>query len=88
MNETTLLIIDDETDLLEELKPFLERSGFVVHTAEDGERGLAAVATLRPDLIILDVLMPRLNGREVLRRLRQADDWTPVILLTQIGTPA
>lgn len=88
MNQTTLLIVDDEADLLSELKPFLERSGFVVHTAEDGERGLAAVETLRPDLIILDVLMPRLNGREVLRRLRQADDWTPVILLTQIGTPA
>ena len=88
MNDTTLLIVDDEIDLLAELKPFLERSGFVVHTAQDGEQGLAAVAELRPDLIILDVLMPRLNGREVLRRLRQANDWTPVILLTQIGTPA
>lgn len=88
MSDTTLLIVDDEADLLAELKPFLERSGFVVHTAADGEQGLAAVGRLRPDLIILDVLMPRLNGREMLRRLRQADDWTPVILLTQIGTPA
>ncbi len=88
MNKTTLLIVDDETDLLAELKPLLERSGFAVETASDGEQALHRVETVHPNLIILDVLMPRLDGREVLRRLRQADDWTPVILLTQVGTPA
>ena len=88
MSDTTLLIVDDEADLLAELKPFLERSGFIVHTAMDGEQALTVAASQHPDLIILDVLMPRLNGREVLRRLRQAGDWTPIILLTQVGTPA
>lgn len=88
MSEITLLVVDDEADLLAELKPFLERSGYIVHTATNGEQGLTAVSTISPDLIILDVLMPRLNGREMLRRLRQANDWTPVILLTQVGTPA
>jgi DNA-binding response OmpR family regulator len=42
----------------------------------------------RPNLIVLDVLMPRMDGRQVLRRMRQAGDWTPVILLTQVGAPA
>ena len=88
MSKTTLLLVDDEADLLAELVPFLERSGFVVETASDGEQALRQVESVRPDLIILDVLMPRLHGRDVLRRLRQAGDWTPVILLTQVGTPA
>lgn len=87
MNEKTkLLIVDDEVDLLAELKPLLERSGYAVVTATDGEEALERVRQERPELIILDVMMPRLDGREVLRRLRQQDDWTPVILLTQVGS--
>ena len=84
--KTKLLIVDDEVDLLAELRPLLERSGYNVVTATDGQRALAKVRETRPDLIILDVMMPRLDGREVLRRLRQEDDWTPVILLTQVGS--
>ena len=84
--KTRLLIVDDETDLLAELKPLLERSGYDVVTAIDGEQALERVSETNPDLIILDVMMPRLDGREVLRRLRQQDDWTPVILLTQVGS--
>jgi DNA-binding response OmpR family regulator len=86
MNKTHLLLVDDEADLLAELKPLFERMGFTVSTAPDGERALSAVEQTHPDLIVLDVLMPRLDGREVLRRLRQSDDWTPVILLSQVGT--
>jgi DNA-binding response OmpR family regulator len=81
-----LLIVDDETDLLAELKPLLERSGFEVVTAIDGEQALQRVEEAAPDLIVLDVLMPHLDGREVLRRLRSSNNWTPVILLTQVGT--
>ena len=88
MDKSTLLVVDDEPDLLAELKPLLERSGYIVHTATDGIQALELVNRTRPDLIILDVLMPRLDGRETLRRLRHAEDWTPVILLTQVGTPA
>jgi len=83
-----LLIADDEADLLAELQPLLERAGFEVVTANDGLQVLELAPRAKPDLIILDVLMPRLNGRETLRRLRQRNDWTPVILLTQVGTPA
>src|SRR4051812_37978527 len=88
MTKPRLLIVDDEADLLAELQPLLERSGFEVVTAADGQQGLDAAARESLDLIVLDVLMPRLDGREMLRRLRQAGNWTPVILLTRVGTPA
>lgn len=81
-----LLIVDDEVDLLAELQPMLTRAGYQVVTAQDGEAALVLVAQEAPDLIILDVLMPKLDGRATLRRLREQDNWTPVILLTQINT--
>ena len=80
-----ILLVDDEQAITANLSPFLERSGFVVAVAADGETGLAQVSGFSPDLIVLDILMPRLDGRETLRRLRQAGNWTPVILLTQVG---
>ena len=80
-----ILLVDDEKAITANLKPFLERSGFAVDTAADGEEAMAKIRAFDPELLVLDVLMPRLDGREVLRRLRRADDWTPVILLTQVG---
>jgi DNA-binding response OmpR family regulator len=80
-----VLLVDDEAAITDNLAPFLERAGFTVAVAADGEEALRQVGAFAPDLIILDVLMPRLDGREVLRNLRQADNWTPVILLTQVG---
>lgn len=79
------MLIDDEEAITTNLSPFLERAGFDVAVAVDGEDALRQIPSFHPDLIVLDVLMPRMNGREVLRRLRQADNWTPVILLTQVG---
>ena len=80
-----ILLVDDEQAITANLAPFLERSGFVVAVAADGEEALRQVASFGPDLTVLDILMPRVDGREVLRRLRQAGNWTPVILLTQVG---
>jgi DNA-binding response OmpR family regulator len=80
-----VLLVDDEQAITSNLAPFLERAGFSVAVAADGEEALSEISSSRPSLIVLDVLMPRLDGREVLRRLRQHDDWTPVILLTQVG---
>ncbi len=82
-----ILLVDDESAITTNLAPFLERAGFTVTTAQDGETALRLVNETRPDLTILDVLMPRLDGRAVLRRLRQAGNFTPVILLTQVGSP-
>jgi DNA-binding response OmpR family regulator len=83
--KSKILLVDDEQAITDNLTPFLERSGFGVAVAADGEEALGQVSDFSPDLIILDILMPRLDGRETLRRLRQAGNWTPVILLTQVG---
>jgi DNA-binding response OmpR family regulator len=85
MASTKILLVDDEQAITANLSPFLERAGFAVTVAADGEEALHQVGGSGPDLIIMDILMPRLDGREALRRLRQAGDWTPVILLTQVG---
>jgi DNA-binding response OmpR family regulator len=81
----TILLVDDETPITANLAPFLERTGFRVIIASDGEQALQKIAENRPDLVVLDVLMPRLDGREVLRRLRREGNWLPIILLTQVG---
>jgi len=85
VNKPRLLLVDDELAITTNLAPFLERVGFDVTVAADGEEALRQVGARTPELIILDVLMPKLDGREVLRRLRQAGNWTPVILLTRVG---
>ncbi len=80
-----VLLVDDERAITSNLAPFLERAGFEVGIAADGEEALAQVDRFGPNLIVLDILMPRLGGREVLRCLRQDGNWIPVILLTQVG---
>ncbi len=82
-----ILLVDDDEAITANLAPFLERAGFAVAVAADGEAALERIASAQPDLIVLDVLMPRLDGRETLRRLRHAGNRTPVILLTQVGSP-
>lgn len=83
-----ILLVDDEASITSTLTTFLQLSGFEVSVAQNGEQALETLEQLRPDLIVLDVLMPRLDGRETLRRLRHRGDWTPVILLTQISGTA
>lgn len=84
-SKSTILLVDDEPDITANLASFLERSGFATATAADGEEALQQIEALSPDLIVLDVMMPKIDGREVLRRLRQDGNWVPVILLTQVG---
>ncbi len=80
-----ILLVDDERAITDNLAPFMARTGFTVEVAVDGEDALHKAARFAPDLIVSDILMPRLDGREMLRRLRRDGDWTPVILLTQVG---
>ena len=84
-HKAKLLLVDDESAITDRLAPFLQRAGFEVEVAQDGEDALAKTASNSPDLIIMDVLMPRMDGRAALRQLRLEDNWTPVILLTQVG---
>src|ERR1044071_6123713 len=83
-NRPTLLLADDDPTIADSLAPFLERAGFHVLVVSDGMNALEKVQAHHPELIILDVLMPRMDGRETLRRLRKAKIWTPTILLTQV----
>jgi DNA-binding response OmpR family regulator len=81
----TILLADDDPTIADSLAPFLERAGFHVLVVADGMAALDKAQKHHPDLIILDVLMPRMDGRETLRRLRKSNIWTPTILLTQVG---
>ena len=82
----SVLLVDDEAAIIDGLAPFLRRCGFTVHTARDGEEGLAAHGRLEPDIVVSDIMMPHMDGREMVRRIRAGGTWTPVILLTQIDT--
>ncbi|SCY39919.1 DNA-binding response regulator, OmpR family, contains REC and winged-helix (wHTH) domain [Microbacterium sp. LKL04] len=80
-----LLLVDDEQSITESLAPFLSRSGFDVDVAADGAAALRIIESRHPDIVVSDVVMPVVDGRELLRRLRRAGDTTPVILLTHVG---
>jgi DNA-binding response OmpR family regulator len=80
-----ILLVDDEAAITDNLTPFLQRSGFDISTASNGEEALKIIGTEDINLVVSDVLMPKMDGRELLRNLRTADNWIPVILLTQVG---
>ena len=86
----TVLVMDDEQDILDLVRFRLEHDGYRVLTASDGQTGLTLAQQERPDLCILDVMMPKLSGLEVLARLRAdpATAATRVILLTARGQDA
>jgi DNA-binding response OmpR family regulator len=84
-DEVTILVVDDEDAIRSGLAAALKRARFQVIEASNGVEALSFVEKHRPDIIVLDILMPEMDGREVCRRLRQAEDWTPVIMLTQIA---
>ena len=77
-----LLIVDDEDNLRSMLAAALQHHGFTVATADNGRDALAMIPEQRPDLVLLDVMMPDLDGFEVCRRLRAGGDHTPVLFLT------
>ena len=80
----TVLVIEDDGNLLRALQYSLEREGYSVRTATEGESGLEAAREANPSLVILDVMLPRLDGFEVCRILRRDND-VPVLMLTARG---
>ena len=77
-----ILVVDDEPSVRTALQRALRLDGYDVALAGDGEEALAAVAAASPDAVLLDVLMPRLDGLQVCRELRRRGDHTPVLMLT------
>lgn len=82
-----LLIIEDDANLVEALALYLDTAGYEVATAADGSEGLQMVYAKLPDLVVLDIMMPKLDGWEVCRRIRGVSD-VPIIMLTARGQEA
>jgi two-component system, OmpR family, alkaline phosphatase synthesis response regulator PhoP len=86
----TVLVIDDEPYILRALKYLLNREGYVVETASNGEEGLARAREVKPAVVFLDVMMPRLNGHQVCEQMRQDPSFagTYIIMLSAKGQQA
>jgi two-component system response regulator ChvI len=78
----TIALVDDDKNILASVSMLLEQEGYHVRTFTDGAAALTALTTTPPDMAILDIKMPRMDGLELLRRLRQANEALPVIFLT------
>ncbi len=85
MTSPTILIIEDDATLLRGLKDNFVSHGYQVETAMDGQKGLEAAVNAMPDLILLDIMLPQINGYEVCRLLRQQNLEMPIIMLTAKG---
>jgi len=87
MAQKKILVVDDELDILEVIKGRLEFQGYKVILAAGGEEGLEKIKSEKPDLVVLDIVMPKMNGWEVLKRIRddEATRELPVIMLTAKG---
>ena len=82
----TVLVVDDEPTIAEIVARYLERAGYHAHVAHDGQQAIEAAARERPDLVVLDLMLPHIDGLEVMRRLRENDgDRMAIILLTAKG---
>ena len=82
MDKIKVLLVEDEQTLAMIIKDTLEGQNFIIHTAADGEEGLRMFFDLRPDVLVADVMMPRMDGFEMVRHIRQTDKRTPVLFLT------
>src|SRR4051812_36453546 len=80
--EARLLVVEDDPNIVELLAASLRYAGFEVATAREGQQALTAARGLRPDLVVLDVMLPGIDGFEVARRLGTATDRCPVLFLT------
>ena len=82
MSSELILLVDDEPSILQLAQMYLEREGFRVKSVSDGESALEAVSIHRPALVVLDLMLPKLDGFEVCKRLRQRDDPAAILMLT------
>jgi DNA-binding response OmpR family regulator len=83
-----VLVVDDDPTVSDVVRRYLERAGLAVTLAADGPAGLRAYLAERPDLVVLDLMLPGLDGLEVCRRLRSRPDEVPIVMLTALGEEA
>jgi DNA-binding response OmpR family regulator len=81
-DQKLILIVDDDRELVEGVRAVLERQGFKVIQAHDGHQGKQAIYNQKPDLVILDMMMPRMGGYPVLEHFRDKADAPPIIMIT------
>jgi DNA-binding response OmpR family regulator len=81
-DQKTILIVDDDTELSDGLRILLERQGFRVFQARDGQQGKNLIYQHLPDLVILDMMMPRMGGYPLLEHFRDKNDAPPIIMIT------
>ena len=84
MANEKILVVDDDTNICELLRLYLTKEGYQVTTANDGEESLDKFNQVKPDMVLLDVMMPKMDGLEVCRRIRKLGN-TPVMMLTAKG---
>jgi adenylate cyclase len=84
----TVLIVEDEQSMLRALKNKLEHAGYTVHGANDGEEALVSIRSSKPDLVLLDLIMPKMDGISVLRQMKgdEALRSVPVVILTNLSS--
>ncbi len=82
-----ILVVDDEVNIVISIEFLMKQAGYDLQVARDGQEALEYVATFEPDLILLDVMLPKINGFEVCRRVRENPDWQgiKIIMLTAKG---
>ncbi len=87
MARARIVYVDDDLELTTLVRTWLENADYEVITANDGEEGLETILVEQPDMIILDVMMPGLNGWQIAKYIRSKPDWndTPILMLTGIG---
>lgn len=82
LSNRNVLVIDDESDTLELIKLILESGGFEVMVASSGIEALNIIETIRPDLVLLDIMMPDMDGWEVFRKIKEKDSSISIAILT------
>jgi DNA-binding response OmpR family regulator len=86
--EQRVLVVDDDPTVSDVVRRYLERAGYAVTLAGDGPGALAAYSREQPDLVVLDLMLPGIDGLEVCRRLRTRADGVPIVMLTALGEEA
>ena len=84
MNNKKILVVDDESCIREVLERFLTRKGYTVITAENGVQAIASFINEKPDLVLLDIIMPGLGGTEVLKKIKEIDPNARVVVITAV----